>query len=280
MEKAFINKLYRAHKDSISCPSPAAVVEFHDGLLRTLFPDFAVLSFSSPREFELHVDGLKLQLDHLLFRCLDTGQLEAEKIANDFFESLPSIHSKLLNDADAMLEGDPASKSRNEVIRTYPGFYAIAAYRIANQMVKLGVHDIPRIITEHAHSRTGIDIHPSATIGEYFCIDHGTGVVIGETTHIGSHVKMYQGVTLGALSVNKEDAKRKRHPTIEDFVVIYAGASILGGDTTIGHHSVIGGNVWLTKSVPPNSKVYYQARMHNGDTNESDLVIFRPEGGG
>lgn len=276
MDKAFINKLYRAHKECLSCPSPAAVVRFHDGLLSTLFPDFAVLTFASAREFELHIDGLKLELDHLLFRSVD--EVEAERIANEFFEVLPAIHAKLQSDAGAMLEGDPASRNKSEVIRTYPGFYAISAYRIANQLLRLGVPDIPRIITEHAHSKTGIDIHPAATIGEHFCIDHGTGVVIGETTSIGNHVKIYQGVTLGALSVSKEDAKRKRHPTIEDHVVIYAGASILGGETIIGQHSVIGGNVWLTRSVPPHSKVYYQARMNNGDSTESDLVIFRPEG--
>jgi serine O-acetyltransferase len=174
-----------------------------------------------------------------------------------------------------MFEGDPAAKSRSEIIRTYPGFYAIAAYRIAHQLHVAGITGIPRIITEHAHSKTGIDIHPAASIGNYFCIDHGTGVVIGETTVIGDHVKIYQGVTLGALSVNKEDAEKKRHPTLEDRVVVYAGATILGGETVIGHDSIIGGNVWITKSVPPNTKIYYQAKMFNGDTNEIDLVIFK-----
>ncbi|HEY8513419.1 MAG TPA: serine O-acetyltransferase [Cyclobacteriaceae bacterium] len=273
MEKAFTTRLYQAHRDCPPCPSPAMVVKFHDGLLATLFPDFGALHFASEREFELHIDGLRLELDHLLFKV---GQsLDAERIAKEFFDALPEIHRKLLNDAVSMLEGDPASRTQNEVIRTYPGFYAIASYRIANALLKLNVPDIPRMITEHAHSKTGIDIHPGATIGEYFCIDHGTGVVIGETTHIGSHVKIYQGVTLGALSVSKEDAQRKRHPTIEDHVVLYAGASILGGETVIGHHSVIGGNVWLTRSVPPYSKVYYQARMNGGDPSESDLVVIR-----
>jgi serine O-acetyltransferase len=174
-----------------------------------------------------------------------------------------------------MYTGDPAARSRSEVIRTYPGFYAISAYRVAHKLVELGVPGIPRIITEHAHSRTGIDIHPEARIGNHFCIDHGTGVVIGETTVIGNHVKIYQGVTLGALSVNKEDAQRKRHPTLEDNVVVYAGATILGGETVIGQGSIIGGNVWLTRSVPAGSKIYYQAKMFNGDTNETDLVIFK-----
>ncbi|HLT79675.1 MAG TPA: serine O-acetyltransferase [Cyclobacteriaceae bacterium] len=276
MEKAFITRLYQAHRDCPPCPSPAKVITFLDGLLATLFPDFGALRFASEREFELHIEGLKLELDHLLFNVGES--LDAERIASEFFDALPEIHRMLINDAISMLEGDPASTTQHEVIRTYPGFYAIAAYRVANVLLKLEVPDIPRIITEHAHSKTGIDIHPGATIGEFFCIDHGTGVVIGETTHIGSHVKIYQGVTLGALSVSKEDAKRKRHPTIEDHVVLYAGASILGGDTVIGHHSVIGGNVWLTRSVPPHSRVYYQARMNNGDSNESDLMVIRSGG--
>ena len=133
------------------------------------------------------------------------------------------------------------------------------------------------MITEYAHGKTGIDIHPGATIGDYFCIDHGTGVVIGETTVIGEHVKIYQGVTLGALSVRKEDAAVKRHPTIEDYVVVYAGATILGGKTIVGHHSIIGGNVWLTSTVPPKSKVYYQAKMNNSnnEASESDVIIFK-----
>jgi serine O-acetyltransferase len=146
---------------------------------------------------------------------------------------------------------------------------------VAHQLHLLGVRGLPRVITEHAHSKTGIDIHPSAQIGDHFCIDHGTGVVIGETAVIGHHVKIYQGVTLGALSVSKEDAVRKRHPTLEDHVVVYAGATILGGETIIGHHSVVGGNVWLTRSVPPNSKIYYQAKMYNGEKEETDIVIFK-----
>src|SRR5688500_13033388 len=176
-----------------------------------------------------------------------------------------------------MFEGDPAAKSRSEVIRTYPGFYAIAAYRIAYELHSLGIHGISRIITEHAHSKTGIDIHPGAKIGNHFCIDHGTGVVIGETAVIGNHVKIYQGVTLGALSVSKDDAEKKRHPTLEDHVVVYAGATILGGATVIGHHSIVGGNVWLTRSVPPHSKIYYQAKMYNGETEETDIVIFKAQ---
>ncbi|MEM6297842.1 MAG: serine acetyltransferase, partial [Bacteroidota bacterium] len=161
--------------------------------------------------------------------------------------------------AKAMYAGDPAAKSLTEVIRTYPGFYAVAAHRIANCIHRIGIALMPRVISEHANSKTGIDIHPGARIGRNFCIDHGTGVVIGETCVIGDNVKIYQGVTLGALSVRKEDAAKKRHPTIEDHVVIYAGATILGGNTIVGHDSIIGGNVWLTASVEPFSKVYYKS---------------------
>ena len=276
MNKAFINKLYQTHRECPRCPSPASVAKFFNELLSTLFPDFSALSFSSEREFELHMEKLKLQLDQLLYKNPGT-HINAEKIADGFFDKLPFVHAALLQDIDAMYEGDPAARSRGEVVRTYPGFYAIAAYRIAHELHMAGVRDIPRIITEHAHSKTGVDIHRGAVIGTHFCIDHGTGVVIGETTVIGNRVKIYQGVTLGALSVNKDDAMKKRHPTIQDNVVIYAGVTILGGETVIGHDSVVGGNVWLTRSVPPHSKIYYQAKMFNGDTNETDVVVFRAE---
>jgi serine O-acetyltransferase len=160
----------------------------------------------------------------------------------------------------AAYEGDPAAKNVEEIVFSYPSLEAIVAYRIANRLYRAGVPMIPRIITEHAHSRTGVDINPGATIGERFFIDHGTGVVIGETTVIGNDVKIYQGVTLGALSVANRDEGGKRHPTLEDDVTIYAGATILGGQTVIGKGSVIGGNVWLTKSVPAGSRVFGKAR--------------------
>ena len=192
-----------------------------------------------------------------------------EATVSAFFAQLPALKELIDKDLKATFLGDPAAKTKQVVARSYPGFYAIAAYRLAHALDKMGTLLIPRAITEEAHTRTGIDIHPSATIGEYFCIDHGTGIVIGETTIIGKHVKLYQGVTLGALSVDKKDASSKRHPTIQDEVVIYAGATILGGNTTIGKGSVIGGNVWLTRSVPAGSKVYYSASMsdENGETD-------------
>ncbi len=275
MDKTFLQSLYQSHQACPTCPSPAEVSKIFTRLLGALFPDFSPDSFSTLEEFELHLKRLQGDLEEMLKHVPGKRSVDPKRIANLFFESLPRIHQRLVHDVAAMFHGDPAAKSEAEVIRTYPGFYSIAAYRLAHELHSLGVEDIPRVITEHAHSKTGIDIHPAAKIGEHFCIDHGTGIVIGETTVIGNHVKIYQGVTLGALSVDKNDAEKKRHPTIEDHVVIYAGATILGGETIIGHDSVIGGNVWLTRSVPPNSKIYYQAKMYNGDTEESDLVVYR-----
>jgi serine O-acetyltransferase len=180
----------------------------------------------------------------------------AELIVNDFFDELPLIRGLLAKDLQAAFDGDPAAKSTAEVILSYPGFEAITVHRMAHFFWTREVPLIPRIMSELIHGRTGIDIHPGAEIGESFFIDHGTGVVIGETTVIGSNVKLYQGVTLGALSVKKDGTNKKRHPTIEDRVTIYSGATILGGQTVIGRGSTIGGNVWITESVPPGAMVY------------------------
>lgn len=181
----------------------------------------------------------------------------AERIAVSFFKTIPRIRAYIETDAQASFDGDPAAYNKEEIVVTYPGFYAIVVNRIAHELFKLGVPLIPRIMTEHAHSLTGIDIHPGATIGRYFCIDHGTGIVIGETTVIGDYVKIYQGVTLGALSTRGGQLlkNKKRHPTIEDNVTIYSGASILGGETVIGRNVVIGGNAFITKSVHEGTKV-------------------------
>jgi serine O-acetyltransferase len=184
----------------------------------------------------------------------------AQQKAVEFLQRLPELRGRLDQDVQAALEGDPAAKSYHEIIFCYPGLEAVTVYRIAHELLLLGVPLIPRMMTEAAHSKTGIDIHPGARIGPSFFIDHGTGVVIGETCDIGSHVKLYQGVTLGALSFPRDAAGNiirgmKRHPTLEDDVVIYANATILGGDTVIGHHAVIGSNVWLTHSVEPNTVV-------------------------
>lgn len=184
-----------------------------------------------------------------------------EKQVSQFFEALPELYDQLVLDAKSILEFDPAADSLEEVYLAYPGFFATYVYRISHQLWSQKVKILPRVISEYAHSKTGIDIHPGATIGKSFFIDHGTGIVIGETTVIGNNVKIYQGVTLGALNVSKEKAHQKRHPNIEDDVIIYSGATILGGETTIGRESIIGGNVWVTQDVPANSLVYHKSEI-------------------
>ena len=208
---------------------------------------------------------LTLQPDDSLGFLLESilGNLteKKESAARNFFNKLPATRKKLIKDAEFILSSDPAATSIVEVVSIYPGFYAIFCYRIGNCLAKMHIPLLPRIITENAHSRTGIDIHPGASIGCPFSIDHGTGIVIGETAKIGHKVKLYQGVTLGALSVSKSKASKKRHPTIEDNVIIYAGSTILGGDTVVGRNTVIGGNVWLTQSVLPFSVVYHKSEI-------------------
>jgi serine O-acetyltransferase len=189
---------------------------------------------------------------------------EAQELVGDFLGQIPEIRRRVSLDVEAANRGDPAARSQEEVILSYPGVEAIMVHRLAHALWTRGVAMIPRMMSEHIHCKTGIDIHPGAVIGDSFFIDHGTGVVIGETTVIGADVKLYQGVTLGALSVQKELANSKRHPTIEDGVTIYAGATILGGSTVIGRGSVIGGNVWLVESVPPGSRIYHQPTQVKG----------------
>jgi serine O-acetyltransferase len=193
--------------------------------------------------------------------CKVMDPIAAKSIVNSFFNKIPLIQEKLYKDAHAFYKNDPAADSLEEVVLAYPGFFALAAYRIAHEFYKLEVPIVPRIFSEYAHAKVGIDIHPGAQIGESFFLDHGTGTVIGETTIIGNNVKIYQGVTLGALYVTKNLSKVKRHPSVENNVVIYAGATILGGDTVIGHDSIIGGNVWITKSILPYTLVYYSSEM-------------------
>lgn len=201
-------------------------------------------------------EGLRREIEML---CPDR---DAQTVVDEFMARLPEVRRIVATDVEAAYEGDPAATSPMEVIMAYPGLYAVTIHRLAHELYRLKVPIVPRIMSELAHSKTGIDIHPGATIGERFFIDHGTGVVIGETCTIGRNVKLYQGVTLGALSFDKDPVTGalvkgvKRHPNVEDNVVIYAGATILGGETTIGHDSEIGGNVWLKSSVPPNSRVY------------------------
>lgn len=188
--------------------------------------------------------------------CPPACELEARELVIHFFEELPKTRALLMTDVQAAFDGDPAAKSIEEVILSYPGLEAITVHRFAHILWEKKLPLIPRMMSEYVHGKTGIDIHPGARIGPGFFIDHGTGVVIGETTEIGSNVKIYQGVTLGALSVKKSSGNRKRHPTIGDNVTIYSGATILGGDTTIGGGSIVGGNVWLTSSLPAFSRVY------------------------
>jgi serine O-acetyltransferase len=251
------------------------IVAFLKDLSGALFMDYARETFYSTEQLDAYLKNMQRQFEALLYRNKENKNEDPGTIAQNFFDSLPEVYEYLEKDISAIFDGDPAAKSEREIIRSYPGFYATMVYRIANSMYKLGVKDIPRILTEYAHSKTGIDIHPGASIDAYFCIDHGTGVVIGETADIGQHVKIYQGVTLGALSVDKSDANTKRHPTIEDGVVIYANAAILGGKTVIGKNSVIGGNVWLTRSVPENTKLYYKANMHNNNDDTIDTFIIK-----
>lgn len=256
-----INKLYSKHSEKTTLPSPMLVDSFVDSLLSMLFPAFNNKKIVSKDQLIDEYYKTSKSLEVLLLHLERDLSYSIAEVVKLFFDQLPSIYESLLKDAEAIDNGDPAANGIEEVMRSYPGFYAISIYRIANTLFKLNVPFIPRIFTELSHSKTGIDIHPGATIGEYFFIDHGTGIVIGETSIIGNHVKIYQGVTLGALSVKKEMAETKRHPTIEDGVVIYAGATILGGNTIIGKDSIIGGNTWITESIEHNTLVYHQPEL-------------------
>ena len=204
----------------------------------------------------LEWEKLKLLLKELFMPLNSYLAGDIDEIIKKYFDQIPEIYNQLMLDAKAIHDFDPASFSVEEVIAAYPGFQAILTYRLTHPLFKLKIPVLPRLMSEYAHSKTGIDIHPGATIGDSFFIDHGTGIVIGETTVIGNNVKIYQGVTLGALNVKKSEAKIKRHPTIEDNVIIYSGTTILGGNTVIGHDSVVGGNVWLTKSIESFSVVH------------------------
>ena len=256
-------------------PLKRDVAVFVDELLGILFGQLSEGAAGTADELQARLTLAIRDLRHLVLPLARPG--EADRIVDAFNAALPSIHDRLEQDARAITDGDPAAESHDEVISAYPGFLAIAIHRIAHELYVLGVPIFPRLLAEVAHTRTGIDIHPGATIGHSFCIDHGTGIVIGETAVIGNDVKLYQGVTLGALSVAKGAAGTKRHPTIEDRVVIYANATVLGGDTVVGHDSVVGGNVFLTASLPPDSVVYQTSqvrvrRVRDG-FEDSDFVI-------
>ena len=261
MNKEFYQHIFNKHQGVDAVPSNKEIAGWASHVIHLLYPQQAKRPFTSTEDIEKEFSILEIDLTRILDATTACHDCNNQRKAKVFFDNLPELYKVLNTDISALLTGDPAAKSEFEVIRAYPGFFAISFYRIAHMLSKLDIPVLPRILTEYAHSRTGIDIHPGAQIGEYLYIDHGTGIVIGETVEIGKHVKLYQGVTLGALSVDKNMASIKRHPTVEDYVVIYSGATILGGETTIGHHSIIGGNVWLTKSVPAWSTVYNESQF-------------------
>jgi serine O-acetyltransferase len=257
------------HLGHLPLPSRDVIVDILADFLDILYPGFVRRQNLHMGNVEYHVgdliDGLHDKLTQQIARALrhdyqDKEPIDFEGLAQqktvDMLRKLAELRYVLEQDVEAAFVGDPAAKNHHEIIFCYPGLEAITVYRLAHEMLLLGVPLVPRMMTEYAHSKTGIDIHPGARIGPSFFIDHGTGVVIGETCDIGKHVKLYQGVTLGALSFPRDAAGNiirgmKRHPTLEDEVVVYANATILGGDTIIGHHAVIGSNVWLTQSVEP-----------------------------
>ena len=261
--RAFVADLYtrRSATADFGLQLRQSAQQWADDVLAALFPQLCAKSYRTAAELEAELLRLEGELARMIAPLVPKGAASALDIAHAFSETLPDIHRALLLDAEAINLGDPAAESLDEVILAYPGFTAIAIHRLAHQLYRQRVPIFPRLLSEYAHQVTGIDIHPGATIGTSFAIDHGTGIVIGESTMIGNNVKLYQGVTLGALSVAKNLAKQKRHPTIEDNVVIYAQAVILGGDTVIGNNSVIGGNAWLTHSVAPYSVVQQESEV-------------------
>ena len=257
-------------------PSMLKAQAFTDNLIYFFFP-FKVDRACTMPKIEHNYMQLQLDFQEVLTPLEPRLDKPVNKIADEFFSQMPQIYEHLMDDAHHYTTFDPAAKSVESIILYYPGFYAIAVYRLAHVLYKLKVPFLPRLMSEHAHSKTGVDLHPGATIGDNFLIDHGTGIVIGETATIGNNVKIYQGVTLGALYVNKDQTGKKRHPSIEDNVIIYSGTTILGGKTVIGHDSVIGGNVWLTKSVEPHSLVYHESKMIVRETkrdNEDEAIDF------
>ncbi|GAB3530505.1 hypothetical protein GCM10027443_11220 [Pontibacter brevis] len=275
MNNQFIHTLFKHHQQARHHVPSSAICHLVEGVLHLLFPALADERFETVQELEEYASSLQQNLMRVLSNMEQQLPMPAEEVARQMMQHLPQIHQLLLLDAEAIAAGDPAAQSVQEVIRTYPGFKAVAIHRLAHELYRLQVPLLPRVLSEYAHAQTGIDIHPGARIGTHFCIDHGTGIVVGETCIIGDHVKLYQGVTLGALSVDKAMANIKRHPTIEHHVVIYAGATILGGNTVVGAYSTIGGNVWLTESVPAYSRVYHRPQINvRRSADPADVVNF------
>ena len=270
-------------KNGRSLPSRAVIIDVVKELRAVIFPGY-FWSDSAAGMFPEYYTGyrlndlydrLKEQIEiALLYANQEMEQQEAseqaDRICGGFFEKLPEVQERLLKDVQAGFDGDPAAKSKEEIISSYPGVFAIYVYRLAQVLYKEEIPFIPRVMSEYAHGRTGIDINPGATIGEYFFIDHGTGVVVGETTEIGNNVKLYQGVTLGALStrMGQQLANVKRHPTIRDNVTIYSNSTVLGGETVVGENTIIGGNTFITESIPANTNV---------SAKSPELVIKKPK---
>lgn len=290
LAEGFKEGRWASHIEPVPIPSKLAVVDLLEQAQRILFPGFFACDILRPENLEYHLgqqlslfyENLANQISsairHDCFRHDQACTLCNERsyeLAASLVESLPNLRSMLESDIEATLTGDPAAANSDEVIFSYPGLFATMIYRLAHSLHELEVPLIPRIMSEHAYHRTAIDINPEATIGSHFFIDHGSGVVIGATTTIGNRVRIYQGVTLGALSLPKDAGARlrnvKRHPTIEDDVIIYANATILGGETVVGARSIIGGNVWLTESVGPDTRVMLE---------QPRLVYIGPEQGG
>lgn len=254
-------EIYRSYMCAhVNLPPVESTQQFVDELVIFLFPVKGNRTVSL-KSIQKELRRLRFRLSELLYPLHGDAEEEVTRVVESFFNRLPAVYGLLLSDANAFLDSDPSAKGIEEVIMSFPGFYAISVYRIAHELQLLNVPLLPRIISEYIHGKTGIDIHPAARIGKNFFIDHGTGVVIGETTEIGDNVKIYQGVTLGALFVERGLRDQKRHPTIQDDVIIYAGSTILGGKTIVGRGSVIGGNVWLTESVEPHSMVYHKPQI-------------------
>ena len=276
--------VYVTDEESIHLPSRGAIIGIIKDLRRVVFPGYfgdENISSTMPGYFLgnmlTHIyEELKAQIE-IAFLYDDKGKSssaevteKAREICERFISRLPYIQKMLLMDVQAGFDGDPAAKSKEDIIFSYPGLFAIYVYRLAHVLYKEEIPFIPRVMSEYAHGRTGIDINPGATIGEYFFIDHGTGVVVGETTEIGNNVKLYQGVTLGALSTRKGQqlANVKRHPTIRDNVTIYSNSTVLGGETVVGENTIIGGNTFITESIPANTKV---------SAKSPELVIKKPK---
>ncbi len=280
-------------EDFYDQPNKDEIIDIVDKLIKIIYPgyfrDTTYKGYNAENHLATLIEDVMYRLHGQIIRvgklmpqlentCQEKVEHEAYQITVEFLNRIPQIREYLEDDLEASLEGDPAAKSMDEIILAYPGLYAITVNRLAHELFLLGVPLIPRIMTEDAHSRTGIDIHPGATIGRHFFIDHCTGIVVGETTVIGDNVKIYQGVTLGALSPRggQKHAGERRHPTIEDNVTIYSGASILGGETVIGHDSIIGSNAFITKSIPAGTRVgiRQQELTYSGTkkTSEKDLT--------